>query len=388
MRLWRPIFLLIMCAIFLIMAVIPTHARQIILTEGMTLNYKGAIISTAAGNPSTWAELIKISTYNQTTLIFQRTLANESSHYTVKYKDGFPIYVDYVPNLIYLPTQSLVESLKGNLDWAVKIETQRGATITNPTIQKLNFTVEAGSFQCVNLTLTLSAGLDYGNLSFLYDLDSGLLIYQQWMPAYGDIIVYELASATLAYGSLSIINMVMPSITLSIPLATLIHQAYRRYSAQQNRPKQKTSKLKNGFPKKPFYILIAGTVLSIVSIFTPWSQYAAINVYLISGFPLTMSEYIFFPSTDTFLIMSLTAQAAAIIASLSIPIYLHINNRLAPQTLTIVSSILSFISAFIFFQTKWASYWGLQIMVAGGILLIIGIAAANIKIEIVTGESK
>jgi len=45
------------------------------------------------------------------------------------------------------------------------------------TSQTLNF-VEAGTFQSINITLTL-VGWEYGILTLIYDANSGILIYEQ-----------------------------------------------------------------------------------------------------------------------------------------------------------------------------------------------------------------
>jgi hypothetical protein len=78
--------------------------------------------------------------------------------------------------------------------------------------------------------------------------------------------------------------------------------------------------------------------------------------------------------------ISVVVHIAAIIAWLSIAIYLYANKKLLPQIVAVASSVLVFASAAIFIQTASALSWGLIVIVIGSVLTIASLAAAHIHI--------
>jgi len=374
--------------ILIILMLTPAYASGLGLGEGSTLFYKGARISSGIAGYQTWDASIKILTLNETALIFQST--STSSKVTVQYQDGTPIYIDYLTALVYLPLDCLAESLRGNLEWTTRINTHTLATVTEKTSQTLNFTVGAGTFQSLNITLTLT-GLDAGTLTFIYDINAGILIYEQWTPIYGDIITLSMMAAAYAPGvQQTIFNLILPTATLATPVATAVHQtrkALQKRSRHEQQPKD--AAVKSGFPRKPFYAILVGASLNLASVFLPWSQFSGSQIYLPLSLPSALTESSGpFASTSTFATISLIAHATAILAWVSIAIHLYTTKKLTPQLATITSGILAFTSAAIFIQTGWTSSWGPLMTVIGGILTIAGTAAANIKIEITTEEPK
>ena len=374
--------------ILIILMLTPAYASQLGLNEGSTLFYKCARISSGISGYQTWDDSLKILTLNETALIFQSS--STSSKVTAKYQDGTPTYIDYLTALIYLPPECLAESLLGNLNWTTHINTHTLATVTEKTSQTLNFTVQAGTFQSLNLTLTLT-GLDSGTLAFIYDVNSGILIYEQWSPIYGDIITLSLMTVTNAPGTQeTILDLILPTAAIATPVATLVHQTRKAFQKRRRREQQpKNAAVKSGFSKKPFYAILAGAMLNLASVFLPWSQFSGSQIYLPLSLPSALTESSGqFTLTSTFAAISLTAHATAILAWASIAMHLYTTKKVTPELVTITSSILAFASAAIFIQTGWTSSWGLLIMVTGGILTIAGTAAANIKIEITTEEQK
>lgn len=368
------------------------YANQLRIGEGATLFYKGARISSGISGQQTFDAAIKILTLNQTALIFQSssTSTNSSimSEMTVKYQDGIPTYADYITAMFYLPPECMAQSLLGNLEWTTQINTNTLATVTNETWQTLNFTTEAGTFQSINITLTLK-GLEYGTLTLIYNESPGVLIYEQWTPTSADIVILSLIGITNAPGTQqTLLNLILPTLTLATPITAATHQTYKKFKKRNQKNEQiKETMIETSFPKKAFYIILAGASLNLASVFLPWSQFAGSQIYLPLSLPSALtgsSEPL--ASTSTFATISLIAHATAILVWVSIVIHLYTTKKATPQLATIASSILAFASVAIFIQTGWTSSWGLLIMVIGGILTITGTVAANIKIEITAEE--
>lgn len=371
-----------------------TYAENPKLQEGSTLFYKvirGSKYSTAYQTSDISDTVLK---FNQTNLTFQRFYAAAGSsailEITINYQDGVPISVDYLPALIYLPPECLAKSLQGNLNWTTQIAVTRPpwATVVNKTISTSGFTVKAGAYQSVNLTLTIT-GIEPGTLTSLYDLNSGMLIYQYWVTDYGEIITQELVG--VHYTPLiqsPIPNLILSAATLTFPTATAIHQTWKILQNRKNKPQPKNATVKSGFPKKPFYITLAGALLSLVTVFLPWGQFADLPIYLPLSLPSTSAGVLPFTLTFNSLLTSLTAHTAAILAWISITTHLYTNKKIPPQLATIVSSLLAFTSATIFVQTGWTPSWGLPITLIGGILSMASIIAANIKIEIMAEKPR
>lgn len=364
--------------------------------EGVTLFYRGARMSTSGqGSIDSWDTLTKILNFNETTLVFQSDSASPTSTMnstvTVMYQDGAPIYVDYLTALIYLPPDCIIQSLQGNLEWTKQIATRTLTNVTVETAQALNFTVPAGTFQSVNITMALTEP-EYGAIAFIYDVASGILIYEQWVPNYGDIIVLSLKAAT--YGRAmqqTIFSLILPAITLIIPAAIVILQTQRLLKRRSHAREKRLERasLKSGFPKRPFCVILLGASLNLASVFLPWSQFSRQQIFLPLSLPSAFAEPIGpFMSEPSFATVSLIAHATAILAWISIAMHLYTTKGIVAQLLTIASSILAIASSVIFIQTGWTSSWGLPATVIGAILAIAATAAANMKIEITSEEQE
>jgi hypothetical protein len=384
--------LILFTVIFLLLLTINPRfslAVEMQLREGSTLFYKG-IRGSRFGGYQTWDASINILTLNQTALIFQSSFtfegSTEGSKVTVKYENGFPSYADYFTALIYLPPECIAETLQGKLEWTSEVDTLYYFTeIMNKTIQASDFTVEAGTFQGVNITLTVADA----SLTYIYDVNSGILLYEHWFPNYGDQIILELMATTYTAEKQIALNLILSTATLVTPVAITIHQTRNILGERRHKRGQrsKETRIKSGFPQKPFYIILAGAILNLVSVFLPWSQFAELQIYL----PLSLLSALVesaesFTLTGTFVMTSLIAHSTAILAWLSIAMHLYTKKKLTSQMATLISSILAFTSALIFIQTGWTSSWGLPLTVMGGILTITGVVIANVKIEIITEE--
>jgi hypothetical protein len=68
------------------------------------------------------------------------------------------------------------QGLRGNLNWTTQLATGKAEVVIGLASQSLNLTVEAGSFESLNITLTVLAGLDSGTLTLVYDVSSGIMM--------------------------------------------------------------------------------------------------------------------------------------------------------------------------------------------------------------------
>jgi len=371
-----------------------THADLPRMREGVTLSYMGARMGTGSGGQDTWNATLKVLVLNQSTLVFESSSsganASSSSNVTVNYQNGFPKYVDYLTALIYLPPECLTASSQGNLDWASQIETRLGtSTIVNKTRLVSNFTVEAGTFESVNVTLSL-VGLDFGVLTFIYDESSGILIYEQWVPDYGDIVILSLSGATYRLEQEPILpNLVLLSASIATPTAIAIHEIHGTLRKRSRRSRQQKDTAKNNPIKKPFYLILAGAVLDLTSIFLPWTLIAATQVYLPLSLPSALiAPPSYFESTGAFLMLGLVVHAATILAWLSVAMHLYVTRRLVAQSMAIASTVLVISSAAIFIQNGWVLSLGLPVIIVGGVLMLAGIAAAYVRVGISQARRK
>jgi hypothetical protein len=403
LRLLRALSIaLVLFLILTTLASVSVRAREgLRFGEGATLLYEGARMNAGTGAAQTFDTEVDIQTLNETKLVFQSSSQEENSSLptvvTVEYQAGVPTYTDEITALIYLPPECIAQSLLGNLKWTTQVtsETVPTATkVTNATSQSLNFTAPLGSFQSLNLTLTLT-GLDTGTLTFIYDINSGTLLYERWTPIEGDVVVLALSTMTSApEPQPSILDYIMPAVTLALPVAILIHQtskALQRIRAKRSRykPISRNVEVESEFPKKPFYALLAGATLNLASVFMPWSQFEGSQTYLSLSLPSLLAESQGpFASTTTYATISLVAYAAAILAWISIATHVYTKKKLALQLITIASGILAFTSAAILFQTQWTLSIGPFVMITGGILAIVTTAATHRKHKTVQEEQE
>jgi hypothetical protein len=371
---------------------IPVYASQLRLEEGVTLFYRCARSSSWEATYETWNTSVNVLAFNQTTLVFESnttTITSTSAVVNIEYTDGIPDYVDYLTALVYLPSECIAKSLQGHLNWTTQVKTLTPAIVTDWTFESLDFTVEAGSFQSVNITLTL-AGMDSGALTLIYDVGSGIMIYEQWIPMagsqiYGDIIILSLTAVTSRPETLqTIINLILASAVFVTPAAMLLHEVRKKFQTRHcgKRLEPGNIRVRDSFPRKPFYAIVIGGLLNLASVMLPWSQLAGSQVYLPLSLPSALAESTaFLASTYTFLTVSLAVYASAIVAWLGIATHAWTRRRIAPQLMTISSSALAFASAIIFTQTGWTASWGVLALAVAGVLALIGTAVGNIKTQ-------
>jgi len=369
-------------------ATFPALADQPLMEEGATLYYKWARIGQGTEGTQTGDATFKILVANQTTIVARAT-GTTTMDITIKYQDGIPTHADYLEALIYLPQTCITQSLQGNLNWITKMET--GATIANETVQPQQFTVDAGTFQSLNITIhaLLKGTWQYGNLTLIYDVNSGILIYEQWIPEeYGDTIIQSLSAATQApKPQNAALSIILTAATFATPTAVAIRKAnetLRKRKLKNRQTPASEAKIERAFPKKPFCIILTGATLNLASTLLPWSQLAETQMYL----PLSLQTTLTAQTTLIPTTISLTAHIAAILAWIAIATSLYTKMKRTPQITALISSTLAFASAATLVQSSLTPSWGAPIMTISGILTILGLTATNVKIEIITEEKE
>jgi hypothetical protein len=378
----------ILCAILLIFVaysylLFPAHAGNLRLGEDVTLFYLGARVGTSGqGSYTTWNSSITITSISQTSLVF---LSNSTYEYsstnttvTIDYRDGIPTYADYLTALIYLPPECISQSQHGSLDWATRMNTNTNTNVTDKTSQIVNFTVPAGDFQTINITLALT-GMDFGTLTFLYDLASGILIFEQWVPSYGDIITLSLTSETVTLEAGSVLlDLILPITVLTIPAAMGLDKASKKLRRRSHNYEDHHERGGTKDLHRVFFIILAGALLNSASLFLPWGKFLGIQMYLPLSLPLvfTVSTAMW---TPTMLTASLAAHAAAALAWSGIALQVYTKMRLAPRLVAVSSGVLAFATASLFIWAGWTFSWGSLAIIAAGVFAITGAVAANVK---------
>lgn len=361
---------------FIILAVTYVHAYQLSITEGTILHYKWARIGQGAGGTKTGDATFEILAANQTTMVINAR-GTTTVILTMKYLDGIPTYADRLEALIYLPPKCITQTMQGNLEWITKIETQTQAKVINGKARKQEFTVEAGKFQSLNITLNL-VGWMYGNLTLIYDLNSGILLYEQWNPEYGDIIIQSLSTVTQVAKTPNIAStMLLTATTFATPIAIAVSKANKilRKVRHKNKKSSQSTREKGVFPKKSFYLILTGATLNLASTLLPWSQLTNTQMYLPLSLPVALTA----TTTLIPLTTSLIAHLASILAWVGIAMHLYANWKLTSQLAIFISSILSFASVAIFIQSGCPPYLGVPTITISSSLEILGIITTNVK---------
>jgi hypothetical protein len=385
-----PIFALIVFALILSSSLVSiVYSSQLQMEPGQVLHYKYARMSASDQSQQRGDVSYQILTFNQETLSFQIN-AETLFNYTISYENDFPVFIDRLEALVYLPSESLSQSVQGNLDWVDHVETRAQQNVANKTSEILHYTVEAGTFQCVNVTLSLAGPWDSGNLTLLYDVNSGILVYEHWIPEYGDVIVQYLASAEHVQAPLqetlvTVLSLILASVALATPVALAVHQTRKSLRSRRNpSPEaQANSVVRSGFSKKAFIIAVMGASLNLASVLLPWSQTRNSPTYLPLSLPplLTPSAWVL-PSNLTFTLISIATYAAAIVSWLAIALHLYKARKLTPQIAALASSVVAFASVAFFVLSGWMYSWGLWVAIAGSALTLVSLAAAKVHFTI------
>jgi len=355
--------------------IFPACADNFRIVEGATLLYKYYRISSTGGG-QTGNVRFTVASLNQTAVTLQvdATTSTQVGPLHIKYSGGIPIYAERLEALVYLPPECVAESLQGKLEWVASLESGTLATVTNETSRFQDLTVTAGFFQTLNLTLSL-VGWEYGTLTLIYSVDSGVLVYESWVPSpYGDIITQELTAVTYPFtAEKTALDIVLPTATLIMPIATAVggaHKALHREGRKRETPTE-NRQLQNNLQKTPFYIGLTGALLILISVSLPWSQFMGSQVYLPSSLPtLIVRSQLFSMSTFTFVVTSLLAHVTATISWVGIAMEIFTKRKPVAQLVVTASALVAFTSTIILAQAEWPLSWGSSMIIAGGVFML------------------
>jgi hypothetical protein len=348
------------------------------MMEGDALQYEYERIGSNGGGQA-GNVTFTVASFNQSMVTLDwvnGTSSGKEGTVNIGYDGGIPVYAGLLTALLYLPPECLAECSRGELDWITHLEFGEPlSTVANETSQTQEFTVVAGVFQTVNLTLSL-VGTDYGTLTLIYDLKSGVLVYESWYPTYeGDIYVQELTTTIYPFNANhTSFDILLPIATLILPIATAI-DGVRKTLRKSKRRKRGTINekltLRNNTKEKSFWISLAGALLILASVFLPWSQLVNSQLYLPSSlFTLLTGSTLLSVSTSAFVITSTLAHAAAILAWLGIVVGIYAKKKLAAVLLEIGSAFIAFSSTAILVNAGWALASGSTIILVGGVSLL------------------
>jgi hypothetical protein len=366
-------------AVSLLLVVIvtfPVYATTFRVAEGDALQYRYARTGSTGGS-ETGNVTFTVSGFNRTSLVLQvnSTGTDWQGPLHIEYRNGMPVYAERLETLVYLPPECMAESLQGKLDWVSSVQTSTLATVVNETGQTQNLTVAAGSFQTLNLTLSL-VGWEYGTLNLVYSLDSGLLVYESWVPSpYGDIIVQELTGLTNPLAEKpSILDIVLPTATLILPIATAMGETGKAVYKLKSRglgTKTESGQPKNDPFRASLYTGFIGALFILASVSLSWSKLTESQIYLPSSLPMLVGwAQVFSLSTAAFVAVSVLAHATAIVAWLSIVTSIYAQRKRLAGAIALVSAFVAFASVLILILAGWPVSWGSLIMIAGGVLML------------------
>ena len=364
---------------------LPVYADSFRIMDGAALQYEYARVGSTGGG-QTGNLTFTIVSLNQTAVAFQinGTSRAEVDSYQIRYRDGLPVYADRLEALIYLPPECVAESLQGKLNWIASLQSTTLATVTNETGQTQSFIAPAGSFQTLNLTLSL-VGWEYGTLTLLYSVDSGILVYEQWVPSpYGDIITQELTAVTYPFAvRLALPDFLVPTATLILPIGTAISEALgtlrRRGKRKQGAPAE-NGELQSIPRKTSLYVGLSGALLILASVSLPWSQLMGLQVYLPLSLPIFVAgSTLFSLPTTASVTATLLAHSAAIAAWVGVAVEVYARRKLATQLIATSSALLAFASAAILAQAGWSLFWGSLAAMTGGAIMLASVAVRRKK---------
>jgi len=352
------------------------------------LLYRCARLGSSQSSGYEWNATLKITSWNQTLLAFESNITTgelASPVMNIEYSNGFPIYADDLTALVFLPFECITQSLQGHLNWTTQMAVGTSTVVNDWTWLTSNYTVEAGSFQSLNITLTLLYKGNPGALTLIYDVNSGIMIYEQWISIsgsqiYGDIFLFSLIEVTSPTETpQTIVSLILSLAVFATPSMMFLHQVRKKLRGRHKLKRKELSNItvQRSLLGKPLCMIVAGGLLNLASILLPWSQLAGSQVYL----PLSLSSRLagsaaFFASTSTFLAINLMVYASAIFAWISIAVYLYASNRLAYRAIATVSGALAVVSTIAFVQTGWKISWGAPVLLVGGAFSLIGTVIA------------
>ncbi len=368
------------------MIIVPAASAISTLQGGSVLLYRYVRSSTSDQAQQTGDALYKVLSYDGESLSFNITSTSEFS-YTIQYRDGVPKYAERYEVLFYLPPVCIEQTKNGDLNWIDGVQTPK-ESVGNCTSKPMNYTVEAGTFQCVEIILEIG-GMDAGNLSLAYDIESGIMVHAQYNPSYGDVIVQQLASEDYAQTTRGLTNQILGVglfagvLVMPVFMVIGIIRKHATGAREKGANPDMDDVVNSNVDRKTLIVLFVSALISLLAFLLPWGATSSLPSYLPFSFtPMILSSSFLLPSNFVFVLVTVAVFFSVLSAWLSIILYLRGLKKLRSYLVSVVSSILGFVSAVVFWLTGWTPSLGFYAILAGSILTLIGVGVANVHIVI------
>lgn len=147
-------------------------------------------------------------------------------------------------------------------------------------------------------------------------------------------------------------------------------------------------------------LIIFGALFNVASLFFPWGIITSSSTYVHLPLSIIIGEVAPFSIDDFLIIMQVRAQlrtiselirAATIVGWASVVLYWYVERLVPSRTLrrvisysvVLASSLLSFIAVAMFALTGISLSWGAYLALVGGVLMVLGVVMAVLKVEVV-----
>ncbi len=147
-------------------------------------------------------------------------------------------------------------------------------------------------------------------------------------------------------------------------------------------------------------LIILGALFDVASLFFPWGIITSSSTHVYLPWSIIIGEAAP-PYIDDFLIIMQVREqlrtiselviAAMIVGWASVVLYWHLERHVASSTLrrvvsysvVLASSLLSFIAVAMFALTEISLSWGAYLALIGGVLMVLGVVMAVLKVEVI-----
>lgn len=147
-------------------------------------------------------------------------------------------------------------------------------------------------------------------------------------------------------------------------------------------------------------LIIFGALFNVASLFFPWGIITLSSTYVYLPWSIIIGDVAPLAVDDFLIIMQVRAQlrtiselirAAIIVGWASVVLYWYVERRVPSRMLRrvisysviLASSLLSFIAVAMFALTEISLSWGAYLALVGGVLMVLGVVMAVLKVEVV-----
>lgn len=147
-------------------------------------------------------------------------------------------------------------------------------------------------------------------------------------------------------------------------------------------------------------LIIFGALFDVASLFFPWGIITSSSAHVYLPGSIIIGEVAPLSVDDFLILMQVRAQletiselvrAATVVGWASVILYWYVERRVPSRTLgrvisygfVLASSFLSFTAVAMFALTEFSLSWGAYLALVGGVLMVLGVVMAALKVEVV-----